>query len=98
MNDATDKPRRINVEWREKSPKKPWITAILAVLLIYFLLFIGRPLVNGDWCRAIDYCGYYGAGLTMNNGKIADIYNSQILGQFQSDFFLQLALLHNIQK
>lgn len=67
--------------------EKNWINLLLIALATYFLISFMMPLVRGDWCGAIDYCGYYGAGLTMNNGKIADIYNSQILGQFQSDFF-----------
>lgn len=78
--------KNVKIPFKGLSEKKR-VNLLLIALATYFVISFAMPLVQGDRCRAIDFCGYYGAGLTMNNGKISDIYNSQILGQFQSNFF-----------
>ena len=67
--------------------KKNWINLLLVALATYYVISFAMPFVQGDWCRTIDYCGYYGAGLTMNDGRMADIYDTQVLGQYQFDVF-----------
>jgi len=67
--------------------KENWINLLLVALATYYVISFAMPFVQGDWCRTIDYCGYYGAGLTMNGGSIADIYDTEVLGQFQFDVF-----------
>lgn len=67
-----------------------WVNLLLVALATYSIISFILPLLQDDWCRAVDYCGYYGAGLAMNAGKLADVYNSDILGRYQSALFTAL--------
>ncbi len=87
MKDATVKPKRMRGDWRDKLPKKPWITAILAVLLVYFLLFIGQPLAEGAWCLPNDYMGYYSAGQIMNAEEPSLVYDFDLLKEYQANLY-----------
>ena len=64
-----------------------WLNLLLAVLVTFFLVNLIQPLILGDWCKQSDYCGYYSAGVVMNNGKIADVYDLQILEEYQFKVF-----------
>jgi len=64
-----------------------WFNLLLVALVTYFIIYSGMPLFQGDWCRAVDFCGYYSAGRVMNEEKASDIYNYEVLEKYQSEIF-----------
>lgn len=87
MNQVNEKNNEIKTGWINNLLQKPWRTSILLVLLVYFLLFIGQPLVKGDWCLLNDYLGYYSAGQIMNGEQPALVYDYQLLAKYQADLY-----------
>ncbi len=64
-----------------------WLNLLLVPLVTTFFINLVLPLIQNDWCKAVDFCGYYSAGQVMNDGKIADIYNLDILKKYQDNIF-----------
>ena len=68
-----------------------WENLALAAVLTLYLLQIGNVLINGMICQplAFDYCAFWSAGKIINERGIADIYDLDILSQFQKDIYPQ---------
>lgn len=67
-----------------------WLNLLLLALVTIFVINFLFPLIQGEWCKAIDFCGYYSAGRVMNEGKGLDIYNQEILEKKQVELFSSL--------
>ena len=68
---------------------KGWENLGAAALLIYYIMQVGFFLFDGNICKdyALDYCAYWSAGKQMNESRIADVYNLDLLAEFQEDTF-----------
>jgi hypothetical protein len=60
----------------------------MVLVLVYYFMRLGLPLLNGDWCISGDFCGYYGAGQVWNELGSSKIYDEDVLGEYQADYFL----------
>ena len=87
MSDANKQPKRVEMEGLGALFRKPWMFFILFVLLAYFLVYIGQPVAEDEWCLLNDYLGYYSAGQIMNAEGAASVYDFDLLGKYQDKLF-----------
>ena len=80
---------KINHSNKGKSSDR-WLNLMLAVLTTFFLIYIGRPLIQGDWSQATDYYAFYNAGKIINEGEFADIYNLEILADLERELLVDI--------
>ena len=64
-----------------------WLNLILAALLTFNLINFASPLLKGNWCMSVDFCGYYGAGQVWNEQGGPEIYDQETLWAYQKDLF-----------
>jgi len=88
MSNANKKSRQNREGQVRHLPKNSWLYFILAVLLVYFLVFIGQPLSEGAWCLLNDYMGYYSAGQIMNTEGASAVYDLDLLAEYQANLYL----------
>ena len=81
MSDANKQPKRVEMEGLGALFRKPWMFFILFILLAYFLVYIGQPVAEDEWCLLNDYLGYYSAGQIMNAEGAASVYDFDLLGE-----------------
>lgn len=67
-----------------------WINLSLAVLVTFFIVYIGMPLVQGDWSQATDYYAFYNAGKIINSGNFADVYNLDLLANLEQELLMDI--------
>jgi len=67
-----------------------WLNLILAVLVPLFLIYLGMPLVNGDWTQATDYYAFYNAGKIINEGDFTDVYNLAVLEGMERNLLMDI--------
>jgi len=61
---------------------------MVAVLTIY-ILQIGYAFLNGRVCQSygVDYCAFYSAGKIINDHGFAEVYNLDLLTQYQKEIY-----------
>lgn len=71
--------------------QKGWQNLALASVLIFYLLQLGFDLVSRNMCGnlAIDYCAFWSAGKIINQSGYVDVYNLDLLAQFQKNIYPQ---------
>jgi len=71
--------------------RKSWENLALALLITFYILQMGLYLFNTNICQplAFDYCAYWSAGKIINQNSFADIYNLDLLTQYQKDIYIQ---------
>lgn len=86
------------------TPSAKWLNLLLAVLVTFFLIYLGMPLIQGEWTVAVDYAAFYAAAKLINEGKFSDIYDLESLegierellasngGQVDADFEVKAIL------
>ena len=85
MNHVNDSSKGMRAKEVKRSSINPWMVFIILLLFVYFLLFIGQPLIKGDWCLLNDYMGYYSAGQIMNKVEPSLVYDFNLLKDYQAD-------------
>ena len=82
--------KKNRLPFQEMSPRG-WENLALAAMVTFFILRIGFAFINTGICGnlAFDYCAYWSAGKIINERGIADIYDLDILSQFQKNIYPQ---------
>ena len=78
--------RKIRVPFKGMSTDG-WLKLILAAVLTFNLINFASPLLKGNWCMSVDFCGYYGAGQVWNQEGGLAIYDQDTLWVYQKDLF-----------
>jgi hypothetical protein len=78
--------RKIRVPFKGMSTDG-WLKLILAAVLTFNLINFASPLLKGNWCMSVDFCGYYGAGQVWNQEGGPAIYDQDMLWAYQKDLF-----------
>jgi len=70
--------------------RKSWENLALAALLTLYILQIGNALINGRVCQSygVDYCAFYSAGKIISDHGFAEVYNLDLLTQYQKEIYL----------
>ena len=77
---------KTSIPFKRMSPDG-WLNLILAALLTFNLINFASPLLKGNWCMSVDFCGYYGAGQVWNEQGGPEIYDQETLWAYQKDLF-----------
>lgn len=74
--------------FRKFSPNY-WTNIGLTVILTFYIVLIGYFVTQGTVCQeyAFDYCAYWSVGKIMNSGRTVNIYNRDVLLQYQKDIY-----------
>jgi hypothetical protein len=73
-----------------------WQNLALVAMLTFYVIIFGFALIKDDFCASvgIDYCAYYSAGRIANERDMADIYDLEILTQYQEEIYPQASGEH----
>lgn len=68
-----------------------WQNLALAAIFTYYIILLAFSLINNNMCGNLagDYCAYWSGGRIINQGGIADIYDLDLLTQFQKEIYPQ---------
>lgn len=69
------------------------INLILVAILTFYVILAGTGLLQKDFCGflATDYCAFWTGGRVMNERAVSEIYDMDVLRQYQENFFLPTA-------
>ena len=67
-----------------------WQNLAMAAVLTLNILQIGYAFLNGRVCQSygVDYCAFYSAGKIINDHGFAEVYNLDLLTQYQKEIYL----------
>lgn len=68
-----------------------WLNLALTAVMVFYILQIGFDIFTHNMCGnlGIDYCAYWSAGKLIHNGNYTEIYNLDLLTQFQKSIYPQ---------
>ena len=83
-----DLKRKIGVPFQNMKPDN-WVNLALAATLSFYLVLIMFFIFNTRICGilASDYCAYWSAGRIINERSISDVYNLELLTQYQKEIY-----------
>jgi len=66
-----------------------WLNLALVAVFTFYILQIGNALINSSICQSLapDYCAFYSAGEIINEHGFAEVYNLDLLAQYQKEFY-----------
>lgn len=64
-----------------------WLNLGLVGIFTFLLVFIGMQFYLEGWCASCDYCAFLSAGQIINDGRFSDIYNLELLENYQREIF-----------
>lgn len=62
-----------------------WLNLVLFVFVLYNLFFAGTLFLSRGFSWNVDFRGYYSAGQIMNERRVVDIYDLDVLSAYQDE-------------
>jgi len=80
---------KVSLPFQNLSPEA-WQNLALAAIIAFYIAFLGYFMINTKICESyrVDYCAFWTSGRIINEREIADIYNLEILSQYQKEIYL----------
>jgi hypothetical protein len=75
----------LNKTQAEHKPKGFWLNLVLFVFVLYNLFFAGTLFLSRGFSWNVDFRGYYSAGQIMNERRVVDIYDLDVLSAYQDE-------------
>lgn len=69
-------------------PRNTLLILTMVIILVYYFVSLGFPLIRGNLCVSSDFCGYYSAGQIWNEIGSSQIYDPENLRVYQDKLFV----------